>query len=89
MKNKFEHEIRLALGNLISKYRAEHGESVAQFAKGSGISVSTVQRLEHGAGNPSLFMACRIAAHMGVTLEDLSSACLDSIQSAGKGQERP
>ena len=58
---------------------------MAQFAKGSGISVSTVQRLEHGAGNPSLFMAYRIAAHMGVTLEDLSSACLDSIQSAGKG----
>lgn len=89
MEDTYKSEVSLALWDVISAYRKEHGETLSRFAKESRVSVSSLQRLERGKGNPSLFMVCRMAVHMGITLGDLSDACQRSMEAKRRDQDQP
>ena len=59
------------LGVHIAAYRKEHGETVAQFASRSGVSVSSIRRIESGISDPSADRVWKISRHMGMTMDDL------------------
>lgn len=59
------------LGVHIAAYRKEHGETVAQFASRSGVSVSSIRRIESGISDPSADLVWKISRHMGMTMDDL------------------
>lgn len=61
------------LGNYVVAYRKEHGESITQFAKGCGLSVSTIRRLERGLVNPSTVVVMEVSEYIGLTLVELWS----------------
>lgn len=62
---------RLA-GNLVALRRAR-GISQAQLAAQAGVPRSTIAHIETGAGNPSLHNLTRLAAALGVGIDELLS----------------
>lgn len=58
-------------GEHIIAYRKAHGESVAQFASGCGVSVSSIRKIEKGISEPSILLIWKIAKYMKVKMNDL------------------
>ena len=70
--------------DMVKTYREEHGMSLRTFAKVCGLSHQTVANIEAGINPrtgepliPSTANLQRIAAGMGMTLQDLLMACDD------------
>lgn len=59
------------LSKRITAYRKDHGESISQFAKGCGVSESSIRRIENGTSNARLSLIDKIMAYMGVSLVEL------------------
>lgn len=59
------------LGKRIAAYRKEHGESIAQFAKGCGVSKSSIRRIENGTSNARTSLIDKIIKYMGVSPAEL------------------
>lgn len=56
--------------NRVKEYRQAAGLTLAQLAKLSGVSISTISDIEHGA-EPRVVTAICIAKALGVTAEQL------------------
>lgn len=76
----------MRLGEIIRKYRAEHGMSMSEFAKISGLSKQYVSVLEHGkhptSGKsvaPSLEVIKKVAMAMGISFDDLFAMLDDEV----------
>lgn len=70
-------ELATALGTVGGRLRAlrtDAGLTLAQVAERTGISVSTLSRLESGARRPTLELLLPLARTHGVTLDDLVDA---------------
>jgi transcriptional regulator with XRE-family HTH domain len=61
----------LAVGPRLRALRQEHGATLAGLSAQTGISVSTLSRLESGARRPTLELLLPIARAHGVTLDEL------------------
>ena len=80
----------MTLGEVIKTYREEHGLSMRDFAKLSGLSNTMISNYEHGVSKktgealiPSLGNVAKIASAMGIEIEDLVKMCggtLDAVQ---------
>ena len=55
----------------ILTYKKEHNETAAQFAKGCGVSATTIRRIENGDANVKLSTADKLLCYMNITLIDL------------------
>lgn len=66
---------RKRLGLAIAERRAEKGMSQRQFALVLELDRVTLNRIESGNGNPTLGTLERIAAGLGLTLDDLLEGC--------------
>ena len=55
----------------ILTYKKEHNETAAQFAKGCGVSATTIRRIENGDANVKLSTADKLLRYMNITLIDL------------------
>ncbi len=64
-------ELRKQLGVRIASLRAEAGMSQRQFALMLELDRVTLNRIESGAGNPTLGTLERIASGLGLSLADL------------------
>lgn len=62
-----------ALAAHIIAYRDRHGETIAQFAKGCGVSAATIRKLECGYANIRASTADKILRYMNITPADLLS----------------
>lgn len=69
----------MKLGEVVKKYRQEHGLSMREFAKQCNMSRTYILMLEHGVNpktvralSPTVETLQRIAAGMGMTLERLT-----------------
>ena len=76
----------MRLGEIIRKYRSEHGMSMSEFAKISGLSKQYVSVLEHGkhptSGKsvaPSLIIIKKVAIAMGIPFDDLFAMLDDEV----------
>lgn len=56
---------------IIQKVRADSNITLENLAKSSGISKSTIQRIETGAVSPTMNQMERLAGAMGVRITDL------------------
>lgn len=61
-------EVMRRLGLLVRTERRRRSMSVEALAEKSGVSRSTLLRLESGTGNPSLETLTRLACELGLTL---------------------
>lgn len=57
--------------NDIERFRKEKNLTQEEFARAMGVSRQTISSLEHGKYNPSIFLAHRIAAYFGKTIEEV------------------
>ena len=71
----------------ILTYKKEHNETAAQFAKGCGVSATTIRRIENGDANVKLSTADKLLRYMNITLIDLCPPWLQ--KSYCRGKERP
>lgn len=62
------------LGPRMKALRRERGWSLEQLAASSGVSRSMLSEIERGRANPTLAVACRIAAAFGMSLGELVDA---------------
>jgi transcriptional regulator with XRE-family HTH domain len=67
-------EVLSAVGPRLRALRAEHGATLAQLSAQTGISVSTLSRLESGERRPSLELLLPLARVHGVPLDELVGA---------------
>ncbi|MCM1232244.1 MAG: helix-turn-helix domain-containing protein [Ruminococcus flavefaciens] len=58
------------LAKRVIAYRAEHNESMTHFAKGAGVSIETIKKLEQFQCNPLINTVWHIANYMGLTLDE-------------------
>lgn len=56
------------LAKRVLAYRAEHNESMTRFAKGAGVSIETIKKLEQHQCNPQINTIWHIAHYMGMTM---------------------
>lgn len=64
----------MPLGQRLTKLRLAHDLSLQQVADAVGVSKAHIWELEKGrSSNPSIFLMKNLAAHFGVTLDDLVS----------------
>lgn len=61
------------LADNITSLRTQNGLSQARLADKAGIPRSTLTHMESGGGNPSLANLCKLAASLGVGIEELLS----------------
>jgi len=59
------------LKNRIEEIRKSKGIRQEDFAKQLGVSRQTISSLETGRYNPSIFLAHKIAAYFGMTIEEV------------------
>lgn len=57
--------------NKIEQIRRERGIRQEDFAKIMGVSRQTISSLENGRYNPSVFLAHKISAYFGMSIEDV------------------
>jgi len=57
--------------NRIEEIRKAKGIRQEDFAKQLGVSRQTISSLETGRYNPSIFLAHKIAAYFGMTIEEV------------------
>ena len=57
--------------NKIEQIRRESGIRQEDFAKIMGVSRQTISSLENGRYNPSIFLAHKISAYFGITIEEV------------------
>lgn len=57
--------------NKIEQIRRERGIRQEDFAKIMGVSRQTISSLENGRYNPSIFLAHKISAYFGMSIEDV------------------
>ena len=72
----------------ILTYKKEHNETAAQFAKGCGVSATTIRRIENGDANVKLSTADKLLRYMNITLIDLLPP-LATESPIAEGKERP
>lgn len=73
----------------ILTYKKEHNETAAQFAKGSGVSTSTIRNIESGNANVKLSTVDKLLCYMNITLVDLlPPLATESPIAVGKEQPR-
>ena len=72
----------------ILTYKKEHNETAAQFAKGCGVSATTIRRIENGDANVKLSTADKLLCYMNITLIDLLPPLVTESPIA-EGKERP
>ena len=63
-----------AVGPRLRALRRERGTTLAALAERTGVSVSTLSRLESGARRPTLELLLPLAKAHGVTLDELVDA---------------
>ncbi|HEY0889502.1 MAG TPA: XRE family transcriptional regulator [Nocardioides sp.] len=63
-----------AVGQRLRALRQRRGSTLAEVARATGISVSTLSRLESGARRPTLELLLPLARTYGVTLDELVDA---------------
>ena len=56
--------------NKIEQIRRERGIRQEDFAKIMGVSRQTISSLENGRYNPSIFLAHKISAYFGMSIEE-------------------
>lgn len=59
------------LGSRIRRLRAERGLTLEALAGRAGISTAMLSKMERGAVNPTLVVAMRVAAGLGMTISEL------------------
>lgn len=64
------------LGELVKRQRTERGLSLREVAATTGVSPSTLSRIENGVGTPDSATLARMAQWLGVPLERLMSGSL-------------
>lgn len=78
------------VGRSIRRVRLSHDLSVAQVSDATGVSVTTIQRLERGTQNTRLDGALRVALYLrdvtGVSLDELLKRAVPG--TAGRGGDR-
>lgn len=57
--------------NKIEQIRRERGIRQEDFAKIMGVSRQTISSLENGRYNPSIFLAHKVSAYFGMSIEDV------------------
>ncbi len=57
--------------NKIEQIRRERGIRQEDFAKIMGVSRQTISSLENGRYNPSIFLAHKISAYFGMSIEEV------------------
>jgi transcriptional regulator with XRE-family HTH domain len=67
-------EVLDAVGPRLRAAREQRGATLAQLSETTGISVSTLSRLESGARRPTLELLLPLARTFGVTLDELVDA---------------
>ncbi len=72
----------------ILTYKKEHNETATQFAKGCGVSATTIRRIENGDANVKLSTADKLLRYMNITLIDLLPP-LTTESPIAEGKERP
>lgn len=71
----------MELGEIVERYRKEHNYSLRDFAKLTGLSHVQIMRIEKGIGpdgnafEPSVKTLKKLAAGMGITLNEIFSYC--------------
>jgi transcriptional regulator with XRE-family HTH domain len=68
------HAVLTAVGPRLRALRQERGTTLAELAEGTGISVSTLSRLESGKRRPTLELLLPLAGALEVALDDLVDA---------------
>ena len=68
------HAVLTAVGPRLRALRQEHGRTLAEVAEATGISVSTLSRLESGKRRPTLELLLPLARALEVALDDLVDA---------------
>jgi transcriptional regulator with XRE-family HTH domain len=64
------------LGELVKRQRQRVGLSLREVAQTTGVSASTLSRVENGVGTPDSATLARLAQWLGVPLERLMSGAL-------------
>lgn len=59
------------LNNRLRELRAEHGLTQAALAEAVGVSRKTINTVENGVFVPSTTLSLRLAAQLGVRVEDV------------------
>lgn len=54
----------------ILTYKKEHNETAAQFAKGCGVSATTIRRIENGDANVKLSTADKLLCYMNIEVAE-------------------
>jgi transcriptional regulator with XRE-family HTH domain len=67
-------DVLQAVGPRLRALRQEHGTTLAQLSKGTGISISTLSRLESGQRKPTLELLLPLARAHQVQLDELIGA---------------
>lgn len=62
----------MKLGNILRKYRFDHGELTQQeLANAVGVTRLTIHSIEKGKFMPSVFLALKIARYFGKPVEEI------------------
>jgi transcriptional regulator with XRE-family HTH domain len=69
-----DHDVLRDVGPRLRALRSQRGSTLAELAADTGISVSTLSRLESGRRRPSLELLLPLARIFGVALDDLVDA---------------
>jgi transcriptional regulator with XRE-family HTH domain len=72
------------LGELLKRHRQKEKLSLRAVADATGVSASTLSRVENGVGTPDSPTLARLAQFLGVPLERLMSGSLLSTTDAGE-----
>lgn len=67
-------DLALAAGPRLHELRKKHRFTLVELSEATGISVSTLSRLESGARRPTLELLLPLARAHGVTLDELVAA---------------
>lgn len=71
----------MELGEAVERFRKEHGYSLREFAKRTGLSHVQIMRIEKGIGpggnafEPSVKTLKKLAAGMGISLNEIFAYC--------------
>ena len=70
------------LGELLKRKRQDDGRSLREVASATGVSASTLSRVENGIGTPDSATLARLAQWVGVPLERLMTGAILQNQEA-------
>jgi transcriptional regulator with XRE-family HTH domain len=71
------------LGGIIKTHREERNLSQAELAQAAGVHVRQIRRYESGEQQPVLAVAVKLAAALGVTLDELAGVARDNTRLEG------